>query len=256
MMVYNNIFDLSGRVAVVTGGAGGLGREAARGLAEFGAEIVIADRDQATLKEVKGRLKELGFEALALELDVTNQGSVKEVTEAITDRYGKIDILVNAAGINVRKSVMELDEDEWDRTVEINLKGTYLCCKNMGEVMVRRKRGKIINFGSVSSLLGHPEHSAYAASKGGVLQFTKVLAMEWAQNNINVNAIGPAYIETALTGDYLSRGDNYEKIARSIPMGRLGSPADVVGAVIYLASSASDFVTGTILMVDGGRTAD
>ncbi len=254
--MFENIFDLTGRVAVVTGGAGSLGREAARGLAEYGAAVVIADRDREALKEVEDRLNELGYGAQALELDVTDQGSVSEAAGKILERQGKIDILVNAAGINIRRPVTELAENEWDKTVNINLKGTYLCCKIMGKAMVRQNRGKIVNFGSVSSLLGHPEHSAYAASKGGVLMFTKVLAMEWARNNINVNAVGPAYIETALTRDYLTRDGNYEKIVRSIPMGRLGSPADVVGAVIYLSSGASDFVTGTILMVDGGRTAD
>jgi len=240
----------------VTGGAGGLGREVACGLAEFGAGVIIADQDRTGLAEVKNRLDDMGCEVLALELDVTDRDSVERAAGTVVQEYGKLDILVNAAGINLRKPVMDLSEDEWDRIIDINLKGTYLCCKIMGARMVRQNRGKIINFGSVSSVLGHPEHSAYAASKGGVLLFTKVLAMEWARNNINVNAIGPAYIETALTRDYLSSEGNYEKIARSIPMGRLGSPSDVVGAVIYLSSSASDFVTGSILMVDGGRTAD
>ncbi len=240
----------------MTGGAGGLGREVACGLAEFGAGVIIADQDRTGLAEVKNRLDDMGCEVLALELDVTDRDSVERAAGTVVQEYGKLDILVNAAGINLRKPVMDLSEDEWDRIIDINLKGTYLCCKIMGARMVRQNRGKIINFGSVSSVLGHPEHSAYAASKGGVLLFTKVLAMEWARNNINVNAIGPAYIETALTRDYLSSEGNYEKIARSIPMGRLGSPSDVVGAVIYLSSSASDFVTGSILMVDGGRTAD
>ncbi len=254
--MYKDIFDLSGKVAVITGGAGGLGREVACGLAEFGAGVVIADQDRQALTEVENRLEGLGRRALALELDVTDRGSVERAADKVVQQYGKLDILVNAAGINIRRPVKDLSEDEWDKTIDINLKGTYLCCKIMGASMLRQNRGKIINFGSVSSVLGHPEHAAYAASKGGVLMFTKVLAMEWARNNINVNAIGPAYIETALTRDYLSVNGNYEKIARSIPMGRLGSPDDVVGAVIYLSSSASDFVTGSILMVDGGRTAD
>jgi len=254
--MYKEIFDLTGKVAVVTGGAGGLGREVACGLAEFGAGVVIADQDRNSLTEAENRLEDMGCKVLALELNVTDRGSVEKAAGTVVQEYGKLDILVNAAGINIRRAVMDLSEDEWDRTIDINLKGTYLCCKIMGARMVRQNRGKIINFGSVSSVLGHPEHSAYAASKGGVLLFTKVLAMEWARNNINVNAIGPAYIETELTRDYLSRDGNYEKIAQSIPMGRLGSPNDVVGAVIYLSSSASDFVTGSILMVDGGRTAD
>ncbi len=254
--MYQDIFSLENKVAIITGGAGGLGKDIAVGLAEFGADVVIADRERLRLEKLKNNANIFGKEVLALEADVTSYKSVEDIVRKTMSEYNRIDILINAAGINIRKPVLELDESEWDNIVNINLKGTYLCCKLIGEVMVSQNYGKIVNFGSVSSVLGHPEHSAYAASKGGVLLFTKVLAMEWAGNNINVNALGPAYINTALTSEYLAKDDNYEKIVKSIPLGRLGSPKDIVGAVIYLSSSASDFVTGTLLMVDGGRTAD
>lgn len=254
--MYTDIFNLEQKVAIISGGGGGLGREAAYGLAEFGAKVVVADQDHDSLKEVERRFLETGLEVLTMEVDVTDCRSVENVAKKTMERFGRIDILINAAGINMRKPVLELDESEWDKTLDINLKGTFICSKIIGATMVKQKQGKIVNMGSVSSLLGHPEHSAYAASKGGVLLFTRVLAMEWAPYNVNVNAIGPAYIKTALTEDYLSRDGHYDKIVQSIPMRRLGTPGDVVGAILYLSSKASDFVTGTILMVDGGRTAD
>ncbi len=255
-MVYTDIFKLEQKVAIISGGAGGLGREAACGLAEFGAKVIVADQDHDSLKAVEKQFLESGLEVLTMEVDVTDCRSVENVAQKTLERFGRIDILINAAGINMRKPVLELEESEWDQTLDINLKGTFICSKIIGSAMVKQKQGKIVNMGSVSSLLGHPEHSAYAASKGGVLLFTRVLAMEWAPYNVNVNAIGPAYIKTALTEDYLSGEGHYDKIVQSIPMRRLGTPGDVVGAVLYLSSKASDFVTGTILMVDGGRTAD
>lgn len=254
--MYTEIFNLKQKVAIISGGAGGLGREAARGLAEFGAQVVVADQDRDGLEEVERRFIGSRLEVSTMEADVTDSRSVENVAKRTLERFGRIDILINAAGINMRRPVLELEESEWDKTLDINLKGTFICSKVIGAAMIKQKQGKIINMGSVSSLLGHPEHSAYAASKGGVLLFTRVLAMEWAPYNVNVNAIGPAYIKTALTEDYLSRDGNYDKIVRSIPLGRLGTPGDVVGAVLFLSSKASDFVTGTILMVDGGRTAD
>ncbi|MDK2836488.1 MAG: hypothetical protein PWP21_1265 [Thermosediminibacterales bacterium] len=244
-MSYKKLFSLENKVAIVSGGAGGIGQKIVEGLVEFGAKVVVADIKEARSSEVE-----------FIKTDVTNSKSVKSMVEEVKSKYGRIDILINCAGVNKRVPVIEFPEEEWDRIMDINLKGTFLMCKEVGKVMVDQKYGRIVNFGSVSSVLGHPNHSAYAASKGGVLLFTKVFAMEMAKNNVTVNCIGPAYIETPLTFAHLREGDNYKKIVSTIPMGRLGKPEDVVGAVIYLASDAAAFTTGSLLLVDGGRTAD
>lgn len=255
-MDFSKLFDLNDRVAVITGGAGGIGQCVALGLAQQGCPVVVADKSISGLAGLQQAVEATGSAFMSLEVDVTNSDWVDRMTESVVAALGRIDILVNCAGVNNRLSVVDLPEAEWNKIIDINLKGTFLCCKSVVKVMLEQQAGKIINFGSVSSVLGHPNHSAYAASKGGVYLLTKVLAMETAKSGITVNCIGSAYIETPLTRDYLSRGDNYNKIAATIPMGRLGRPEDIVGAVIYLASPASDFVTGTLLLVDGGRCAD
>lgn len=255
-MSFKGLFDLKDKVAIITGGAGGLGRNIAIGLAEYGCHVVVVDKNVSQVNSIEEKVTVMGNTFRKLEVDVTNARQVDEMVQTVYDEFGKIDILVNCAGINNRLPVIDFPEDEWDKIININLKATFLCSKAVTNVMLKQQAGKIINMGSVSSLLGHPNHSAYAASKGGVYLFTKVLAMETAKHGINVNCIGPAYIETDLTKDYLKKANNYQKIVSTIPMGRLGRPEDIVGAVIYLASRASDFVTGTILLVDGGRCAD
>jgi len=252
----SKLFDLNDRVAVITGGAGGIGQCIALGLAQQGCRVVVVDKNINGLSVLQQAVEATGSTLMSLEVDVTDSARVDRMADSVVAALGRIDILVNCAGVNNRLPVVDLPEDEWDKIVDINLKGTFLCCKSVVKVMLRQQAGKIINIGSVSSVLGHPNHSAYAASKGGVYLLTKVLAMETARSGINVNCIGPAYIETPLTRDYLSKGDNYNKIAATIPMGRLGRPEDILGAVVYLASPASDFVTGTLLLVDGGRCAD
>lgn len=253
---YKGLFDLSDKVAVVTGGAGGLGREAVLALGQYGCHVAVVDLDISKVRYLEKEFSAIKRNVSFIDADITSSSRVSRVFGEVMEVYGKLDILVNMAGINKRLPVVEFPEEDWDRIIDINLKGTFLCCKEAAKIMKTQGHGKIINMGSVSSVLGHPNHSAYAASKAGVLLLTKVLAMELASCGVNVNAIGPAYIETDLTRDYLKVGDHYESIARSIPMGRLGIPEDVMGAIIYLASKASDFVTGTLLLVDGGRCAD
>jgi NAD(P)-dependent dehydrogenase (short-subunit alcohol dehydrogenase family) len=254
---FRDLFSLSGQTVLITGGAGGIGRAIANGVAQFGAgTIVVADRDFPAAREVALQLASDGYKAEAVLVDVTDAASVRLMVEETTRASGRIDTLVNCAGVNLRKMAVELSEEEYDRILDVNLKGTFLCCQAAGRVMLRLGRGKIINLGSVSSVLGHPHHAPYAASKGGVALLTKALAVEWARSGITVNAICPAYIQTGLTAGYLAQADHMQKIVRTIPMGRLGTPEDVVGAVVYLASKASDFVTGALLFVDGGRTAD
>ncbi|HHV79423.1 MAG TPA: glucose 1-dehydrogenase [Firmicutes bacterium] len=257
MAHYKDLFNLTGKVALITGGAGGLGQIMGLGLAEYGAQpVIFADYNLEGAKRAAAAVVASGYQADAVFVDVTSKPSVDSMVDKVSRQYGRIDILINSAGVNNRKPAIEYTEDEYDHILDINLKGTFLCCQAVGKIMLAQQKGKIINMGSVSSVLGHPHHGPYAASKGGVALLTRVLAVEWAKNGINVNAICPAYIRTPLTEGYLSTGNHYEQIVKTIPMGRLGMPSDLVGAAVYLASPASDFVTGTLLLVDGGRTAD
>jgi NAD(P)-dependent dehydrogenase (short-subunit alcohol dehydrogenase family) len=253
---YENLFDLSGRVALVTGAAGGLGREIVRGLAEYGAHVAFADLFPEKAGEAVAAVAALGRKTGTYKVDVTKPDEVLRMVSAVRDDFGRIDVLVNGAGVNNRKPLVEYTPEEWQEIIDVNLNGTFYCSQAVGKIMLAQGGGKIINIGSVSSLLGHPHHGPYAASKGGVALLTKVMAVEWAKAGINVNAVCPAYIRTPLTEAYLSVGDHERKIAATIPMGRLGEPADVVGAVVFLASPAANFVTGHLLLVDGGRCAD
>lgn len=255
-MTYKNLFDLSDRVVLITGAAGGLGREMARGLAEYGAHIAFADLFPEKAGETMSAVTVMGRKTGAYRVDVTKPDEVYRMVSDVHEDFGRIDVLVNSAGVNNRKPIIEYTIGEWKRIIDVNLNGTFLCSQAVGKIMLGQGGGKIINIGSVSSLLGHPNHGPYAASKGGVALLTKVMAVEWARAGINVNAVCPAYIRTPLTADYLAAGDHYQKIAATIPMGRLGEPSDIVGAVVFLASDASNFVTGHLLLVDGGRCAD
>lgn len=255
-MRYQNLFNLNDRVILITGAAGGLGQAMAVGLAEYGAQIALADLRLENINDILAQIDNLGKRAAAYKVDITDRNNITEMVEKVHKDFGRIDVLINSAGVNNRKRIEDYTEQEWDNIVDINLKGTFLCCQAVGKIMLNQGKGKIINMASVSSTLGHPHHGPYAASKGGVALLTKVMAVEWAKRGINVNAIAPAYVRTSLTADYLSKGDNYKRISDTIPMGRLGEPEDIVGAAVYLASDASNFVTGHLLTVDGGRCAD
>ena len=255
-MRYQNLFNLNDRVILITGAAGGLGQAMAVGLAEYGAQIALADLRLENINDILAQIDNLGKRAAAYKVDITDRNNITEMVEKVHKDFGRIDVLINSAGVNNRKRIEDYTEQEWDNIVDINLKGTFLCCQAVGKIMLNQGKGKIINMASVSSTLGHPHHGPYAASKGGVALLTKVMAVEWAKRGINVNAIAPAYVRTSLTADYLSKGDNYKLISDTIPMGRLGEPEDIVGAAVYLASDASNFVTGHLLTVDGGRCAD
>lgn len=250
------LFDLSGEVAIVTGGAKGLGRGMALGLAEHGAKIAIIDSDHESAKDTIDEIKKMGIEAIHIGSDITNSKQVNEMVQKVLDQYGKIDILVNNAGTVVRKPILETTDEEWDRVLAVNLKGQFICARAVGPHMIEREKGKVINIGSVSSFLGHPGRGAYGASKGGVRILIKVLAVEWGKYNINVNGIAPGYTRTPMTADYLSDKDAYNTIVSKIPLNRVAEIEDYVGPVVFLASKASDYVSGQLLLVDGGRTAD
>lgn len=250
-------FSLEGKVAVVTGGARGLGKAAAMGLAEYGADLVVTatpghiDGAEKVAAEIQG----LGRKAIALPLEVRDKSSIEQMADAALSHFGRIDILVNNAGTNIPKPSLEVTEEEWDTILDTNLKGLFFCCQAIGRNMVERGSGKIINMSSQSGVVGIERRAAYCASKGAVILLTKVLALEWAPHNVMVNAVAPTFIETDLTRPMLADPEWGAEVLRRIPLGRVGQPDDVAGAVIYLASPAADLVTGHTLVVDGGWTA-
>jgi NAD(P)-dependent dehydrogenase (short-subunit alcohol dehydrogenase family) len=250
------VFDLTGKVAIVTGGAGGLGRPISLGLAKCGADVVVDDLASANPQGVADDITALGRKALAVTADVTSAESMKEMVDLVVKEFGKIDILVNVAGINARFSAEEMPPEEFEKVIRFNIAGTFLPCQAVGRVMIEQKRGKIINMGSVrGSVAPSIGGTAYASSKGGVHQLTKTLAAEWAKYGINVNGIAPALVMTAMTKDFLSKPEIYSKMTAEIPLARLGFPEDLIGPIVLLASDESDFMTGQIIYVDGGLSA-
>ena len=247
---YARLFDLTDRVAIVTGGGGALGREIGRGLAAFGARVIFADLDGDRAADAATGLAG----ARAESVDVTEPESAGALVSRVVAAEARVDILVNAAGVFRVAPMLELKLGEWETVLKVNLTGIFIMTQAVGGVMLAQRRGRVINLGSVSSRVGNPEYTAYAASKGGVAQLTKALGAEWCRHGVLVNAIGPAFTETPLTRGYLERPDVRERVLEKIPMGRMGEPRDIVGAAVFLASDASEFVVGQTLYVDGGRT--
>jgi NAD(P)-dependent dehydrogenase (short-subunit alcohol dehydrogenase family) len=251
-----NLFDLTGQVALVTGGFGGLGRPIAAGLAAAGATVAVADllldRADALLAEIAAT----GQRGLALTLDVTNTTSVQAATDRLVSEFGRIDILVNCHGVTKRAPAVEFAEADWDHIIAVNLKGVFLCCQIVGRVMIQQGRGSIINLASIGGLVGLPTSVAYCASKGGVVQLTRTLGVEWAPHGVRVNAIAPSSFNTPMVQRVLDAEPAYrQRVVSKIPIGRIAEPGEIVGAVVYLASAAAGMVTGAVLAVDGGYTA-
>jgi NAD(P)-dependent dehydrogenase (short-subunit alcohol dehydrogenase family) len=260
------LFDLTGRVAIVTGGSIGLGRQMAEGLAEMGADLVLCARKQERCHQAAEELQQLGVKAIALGCDVKNPDSIQEMVEATLRQYGRIDVLINNAGISWGAPVEEMRLEDWNKVIETNLTGTFLCAQAVGKVMIRQGRGensacknsagKIINIASVAGLGGAPAELpaiGYHASKGGVISFTKDLACKWASHNIQVNAIAPGWFPTHMSNRVL---EHHEELFLShIPLRRFGNEHDLKGAAVFLASAASNYVTGHVLVVDGGQSA-
>ena len=249
-----DLFDLTGNVAMVTGASKGLGKAMANGLARVGADLALCGRDRADLEAVRGGIERLGRRTVACPMDVLDRGSVRRAVDSILRDFGTIDILVNNAGVNVRKPVTELAEEEWDLVLDTNLKGYFLVAQAVAPHMISRARGKIINISSIMGTVALDNLVAYASSKGGVVQMTKVMAIEWAKHNIQVNAIGPTYFETPLVAALRNDPDRFRFINERTPMGRWGQPEELEGTVIFLSSRASDFITGQTIYVDGGWT--
>ncbi|RKO67017.1 SDR family NAD(P)-dependent oxidoreductase [Desulfofundulus salinus] len=247
-----DLFDLSGKVALFIGGGGGLGKVVSLGLARAGANVIPVSRNKERNADLVEEIMALGRKSFLTSVDITNKMDIKRLVNEVIENFGKIDILINAAGKNYKKPALELTEEEWDDVLEVNAKGVFLASQIVGEKMIAQGGGKIINFASLGSHLGITRSVAYCSSKGAVMQMTKVLATEWAPYGINVNCISPGYFKTPLTEKVLSEKETCEKIINRTPMRRLGVPEDLVGAVIFLASDASNFVTGTTIAVDGG----
>ncbi len=247
------MFDLGGKVAVVTGGNGGIGLGMARGLARAGAMVVLAGRNAAKSADAVAQLQAEGLHADALQADVTSEPGVAALFDETAARHGRIDILVNNAGTTVRKLPQDLSLDEWRQVMDTNLTSAFLCSKAAHPHFVRAGGGKVINIGSMLSIFGAPYTAAYGASKGGIVQLTRSQATAWAAQNIQVNAVLPGWIDTELTqGARQHVAGLYERVLARTPAGRWGVPADLAGVAVFLASSASDFITGTAIPVDGG----
>ncbi len=255
-MKTDSLFDLKGKTALVTGSSRGIGFALARGLAEAGARVILNGRREDALESAVMKLQEEGIvNVTGYAFDISDGNMVKENISAIERDEGPIDILINNAGTQSRAPFVEFSEEEWDRVMSVNLKGAFLVSREVSSFMVKRKKGKIINICSLLSEVGRETVSAYTASKGGLKMLTRVMAVELGKYNIQVNGIGPGYIETEMNRKLLDDKDFSRWIVARTPLSRWGKPEDLVGAALFLSSAASDFITGQILYVDGGILA-
>jgi 2-deoxy-D-gluconate 3-dehydrogenase len=248
-----NPFDLAGKTALVTGGNGGIGLGMAKGLAQAGAAIAIAGRDEKKNADAVRELKALGVHAFPLKVDLNDAKACRAMVDEAAGKLGRLDILVNNAGINIRKAPQDLEFEEWRQVLATNLDSAFLCSQAAYPHLKRAGGGKIVNIGSMMSIFGAAYLAPYAASKGGIVQLTKALAAAWAKDNIQVNAVLPGWIDTAMTQRARKEltGLN-ERVLSRTPAGRWGAPADLAGIAVFLCAPASDFVTGTAIPVDGG----
>jgi NAD(P)-dependent dehydrogenase (short-subunit alcohol dehydrogenase family) len=250
------LFDLTGRVAIVTGGAAGLGRQMADGLAEMGANVVLCARKKERCEKAAEELQALGISALGMGCDVTNPASIQEVVDAAVARFKGIDILINNAGTSWGAPAEEMRLEHWHKVIETNLTGTFLFSQAAGKVMIAQGHGKIINIASIAGMAGSPDELqaiGYGASKGGVITLTRELARKWARHGILVNAIAPGWFPTHMSAGVVE--EHGKTLLQGIPLGRFGNEHDLKGAAVFLASGASDYVTGHVLVVDGGQLA-
>lgn len=249
-MITEKNVELTGKVALVTGSAQGIGRAIARLLAENGADVVISDINLEKAEETANEIQKMGRRSLAIKANVADHGDVERMIETIIEQFGRIDILVNNAGITRDRLIVRMTEEDWDAVLDVNLKGTFNCTKAALRYMAKQKSGKIVSIASVSGEMGNPGQANYAASKAGVIGFTKTIAREYASRGINVNAVAPGFIQTAMTDAIPEKAK--ETLKQMIPMERLGQPEDVAQAVLFLVSERSSYITGQVLNVNGG----
>ncbi|MFD6210453.1 SDR family NAD(P)-dependent oxidoreductase [Peribacillus sp. NPDC060253] len=250
----NQLFNLSGKVAIITGASKGIGKDLAKLLAQAGANIALVARNKEQLEEAAHEIGQTGVNVLPVSFDLTKVEETANVMEGIYKHFGKIDILINNAGVNVAKPAEELTSQDWDKVLDINLKSAFFTSQAAGTYMINQKKGKIINMSSQMAFVGYYKRAAYSSSKGGLTQLTKALAIEWAPHQINVNAIAPTFIETPMTKPMFEDETFKHEILSRIPLGRLAKTEDLFGGVLYLASPCSDMMTGQTLVVDGGWT--
>lgn len=250
-----NLFDLTGKVALVTGTGQGLGRGYALALAKAGATVICFDKDLQTAQETMKLIQAENPQVEAVQGDVTDLANIKCLLGQITDRHGRLDILVNNAGVEIAEEFQEVTPEHYEKIMAVNLKGLFFLAQEAARIMIRQKSGKIINQGSLGSFIGLAGSTVYCASKGGVTQFTKALSIELAQHDIQVNAIAPGYFRTQMTEPFFQDPEHKKWIEERIPAGRVGTAEDLAGIVIFLASSASDYITGQTIVVDGGWLA-
>jgi len=252
---YRKLFDLTDQYAMVTGASRGIGLEIAVALAQMGADVAVTARRTESLAEVVDRVRALGRAATPIALDVTDPQSVRAAFATAEEEGRTLDMVVNNAGVNRPTPTLDLSIEVWDEVISTNLRGVFLCCQEAGRRMVPRRRGKIINISSLAGMMGIVDRAHYGPSKAGVSNLTKVLAAEWAHHGITCNAVAPTFVPTELAEATLKDPAVREALISKIPLGRLGAPQDVAAAVVYLACPASDYLTGVILPVDGGRHA-
>jgi NAD(P)-dependent dehydrogenase (short-subunit alcohol dehydrogenase family) len=254
-----NMFRVDDKVAVIIGGAGGIGEALGAGLAEYGAKVVIAarnlERAQDIAQDIVTRFK--NSEAVAMKVDISDEKSVISLREQVISQFGAVDILVNAHGVNIKKSATEFGVSDWDQIFCVNVRGTMLTCREFGKMMVERKKGKVINISSVRGVRATAwgGNEGYAATKSAIDMMTRSLASEWAPFKVNVNAIAPSTVATRFSEPTLQNPEKLKRFLTSCPMGRVAQPNDLVGTCVFLACAASDYMTGQILYVDGGMTA-
>ncbi|QPM66841.1 SDR family NAD(P)-dependent oxidoreductase [Atribacter laminatus] len=256
-MTAQSLFSLKDEVAVVTGGAQGLGEQMAIGLAEAGAHVIIADLNLDNAKKVAQSLEKYGIETMAVHVDVTQKSLVENMVDEVIKNFQKIDILVTSAGVGQWVPAAEMPESDWKRVMDINLNGTFFCCQSVGRRMIEKKKGSIITISSMSGLIVNTPQcqSHYNTSKGGVIMLTKSLAAEWAPYGVRVNSIAPGYMKTQLVADLLLQYPEYaEAWTKLVPFGRFGKPEEMKGPCVFLASNAASFVTGSVVVMDGGYT--
>lgn len=252
---YGNMFTLKGKKAVIAGGSGGLGAQISRALMQNGADIAVADLDPSRDATIREEAAAAGCKYLGIQTNILDTASIDNMVKKVMDEFGKIDILVNAAGMNILKKAEDYDEESWDKVISINLKGVHLITKAVGKTMIARKYGRIVSISSVRSILGMPQdYIAYCASKGGVNMYTKQIACEWAKHGITCNAVAPTFTRTPINSFQLDDPAFYNKLVARIPLGRICTPKDICAGIVFLVSDAAEFITGQILGIDGGLT--